>query len=266
MEKLIDYKGTDIKITDEGKGIPVVLLHGYLESSEIWQTFSEKLKNYFRIFRIDLPGHGESGIIDSIHSMDLMAHAVSFVLDAHFIEKCIMIGHSMGGYVTLAFADNYPERLLGFCLFHSSPFADTDEKKQNRDREIDMVKSGKKDLLFKNNVPKGFANDNLQRLKGKVNQALEIAQKTPEDGIVAILKGMKIRPDRVGVILKSEIPFLWILGTKDNYIHFDAIRPRIGLNSRGELFVLENSGHMGFIEEPEKSLQKIISFVNICAE
>ena len=266
MIKELDYKGVPIRITDEGTGIPVVLLHGYLESLEIWQPFSDELKKQFRIIRIDLPGHGQSGILDNVHSMDLMATVVRFVLDAYFIDKCVLIGHSMGGYVTLAFAENHPERLLGFCLFHSSPFADNEEKRQNRDREIEMVKAGKKDLIFKTNIPKEFADDNLQTFKIEVNHAIDIAQKTPEVGIIAILEGMKQRPDRFNIIKKSKIPFLWILGMKDNYIQFEAMKQRIELSEKGELFVLENSGHMGFIEQPEEALQKIISYVKSCVD
>ncbi len=266
MIKDLDYKGVALKICDEGTGIPVVLLHGYLESLKIWKPFSEELKKHFRVFRIDIPGHGGSGLLDNIHSMDLIAQAVRFVLDAHFIDKCVLIGHSMGGYVTLAFAENYPERLLGFCLFHSSPFADTEEKKHNRDREIEMVKSGKKDLIFKTNIPKGFADDNLQTLKVEVNRAIEIARNTSENGIISILEGMKSRPDRSEVIKNTQLPFLWILGKKDNYIQFEAMQPRIELNHNGELFVLENSGHMGFLEEPDESLKKVISFITKCIE
>ena len=266
MIKELDYKGVTLKVSDEGTGIPVVLLHGYLESLEIWKPFSNELKKHFRVFRIDIPGHGGSGMLEDIHSMDLMAQVVRFVLDAHFIDKCVLIGHSMGGYITLAFVENYPERLLGFSLFHSSPFADTDEKKHDRDREIEMVLSGKKDLIFKMNIPKGFADDNLQTLKVEVSRAIDIAQKTPEKGIVAILEGMKTRPDRSEILKSAQVPYLWILGGKDNYIQFETMKPRVEMNHNGELFVLENSGHMGFLEELDESLEKIISFVKKCAE
>lgn len=265
MENNLDFKGVNIKLKDEGTGIPVILLHGYLESSEIWQSFSDKLKKKFRIIRIDLPGHGDSGILHKSQTMHMMAETVRFVLDALFIDKCIIIGHSMGGYVSLAFAENYPERLLGFSLFHSTPFADTEEKKLSRNREIELVKQHKKDLIINANIPNLFAVDNHDLLKNEIDRSKMIARKTSEEGIIAALEGMKLRPDRSEIIKKSPIPFLLILGRKDSHIAYETVKTKIELNQSGELAVLENSGHMGFVEEPEKSADIIQSFVQRCS-
>jgi pimeloyl-ACP methyl ester carboxylesterase len=265
MENKLDFKGVTLKVVDEGTGMPVILLHGYLESSGIWQSFSDELKKQFRIIRIDLPGHGESGILHKIHTMEMMAETTRFVLDALFIDKCVLIGHSMGGYVSLAFAENYPERLLGFSLFHSTPFADAEEKKQARDREIELVKQHKKDLLINKNVPELFAGDNLDLLKEEVDRIKMIAQRTSEEGIIAALEGMKSRPDRSEIVEKSTVPFMLILGRKDNHISYDTVKSKLKLNQSGELFVLENSGHMGFIEEPEKSAGIVRSFIQKCS-
>lgn len=264
MESKLDYKGVDIKISDEGTGVPVVLIHGYLESSEIWQSFSERLKDSCRIIRIDLPGHGESELIKEVQTMELMAEVIRFVLDALFLDKCILIGHSLGGYVSLAFAEMYPERLMGFSLFHSTPFPDTEEKKQQRNREIELVIQNKKDLIFNTNIPKEFADDNLVILAEEVERVKNIAGKTSERGIVSMLEGMKLRPDRSKIIALTGLPFLLILGKKDNYIPFEVASSKIGLNKNGRLCVLENSGHLGFVEEPEKSLECVKSFVEQC--
>jgi len=265
MENKLDFKGATIKIVDESSGVPVVLLHGYLESSEIWKSFSDELKQYFRIIRIDLPGHGESGILHKIQTMEQLAEAVRFILDALFIDRCVLIGHSMGGYVTLAFKELYNERLLGFSLFHSTPFPDTLEKKLSRDKEIELVKQNKKDLIINTNVSKVFADDNLDILQEDVERVKEIARKTSDEGIIATLEGMKLRPDRYEIIKKSNIPFMLILGKKDNHIPFENMISRIEVNQMGELNVLENSGHIGFIEEPEKSADMIKSFVQKCS-
>ena len=265
MENILDFKGVNIKVVDEGAGMPVVLLHGYLESSEIWHSFSDELKKQFRIIRIDLPGHGESSILHKIHTMEMMAETTRFVLDALFIDKCVIIGHSMGGYVSLAFAENYPERLLGFSLFHSTPFADTEEKMQARNREIELVKQHKKDLIINKNVPELFAEDNLDLLKEDVDRMKMIARKTTEEGIIAALEGMKSRPDRSEIIIKSTIPFMLILGRKDKHISCESVKSKLKLNQSGELFILENSGHMGFIEEPGKSDDLVKSFVKKCS-
>ncbi|MBN2215162.1 MAG: alpha/beta hydrolase [Bacteroidales bacterium] len=265
MENKLDFRGVNIKIVDEGTGLPVLLLHGYLESSEIWKSLSDQLKDVFRIIRIDLPGHGESGLFHNIHTMEIMAETTRFVMDALFIDKCVLIGHSMGGYVTLAFAEHYPERLLGFVLFHSTPFADTEEKKRARDREIELIKQGKKNLIIDTNVPELFAGDNLGLYGRDLEKIKEIARRTPEEGIIAVLEGMKNRPGRTTIIKNSKIPFMVILGKKDNHIQFESIKSKLELNHPGELCILENSGHMGFIEEPGKSAEMIKSFVRRCS-
>ncbi len=260
------FNNRKVRYGVEGAGTTIVLLHGYLETLEIWKDFSSDLAKAFRVISVDLPGHGESEIFSNVHSMDLMAGAVKAVLDTEEIGKCVLFGHSLGGYVTLAFADNYPERLLGFSLFHSAPFPDTEEKRANRDREIELVRQGKKELIFKTNIPKGFATDNLQRLSEEVNRAMSLAFKSPDEGIIAILNGMKIRPDRTEIIKNCNVPFLWILGKKDNYILYDGIKKIIEINDKGRVFVLENSGHLGFIEEKDNAIQEVSSFVRNCAK
>jgi pimeloyl-ACP methyl ester carboxylesterase len=260
----VNFRNTSIRYKAEGTGRAILLLHGYLESLDIWHEFSGKLNKKFTVISIDLPGHGLSGIIANAHTMEIMAEAVNAVLNELNIKKCVLIGHSMGGYVTVAFADLFPDKLYGYCLFHSTPFADTEEKKQNRNREIELVNQGKKELIFNTNVPKAFANDNLDRLKSDVERALEIAANTVDDGIKAILEGMKQRPDRSDILASSNIPVLLILGKKDNYIPFNVIMEKIRLSDKGELFILENSGHMGFIEETEKSLSALTSFAEKC--
>jgi pimeloyl-ACP methyl ester carboxylesterase len=265
MTGKVHFRNTSIRYKVEGTGKEIVLLHGYLESLDIWYKFSEELKNKFRVVSIDLPGHGQSGIITDVHTMEIMAEGVNVVLEELNINKCILVGHSMGGYVTMAFVDLFCDRLYGYSLFHSTPFADTEEKKQNRNREIELVNQGRKELIFSTNVPKAFANDNLDRLKSEVEWALQIAKDTTDEGIKAVLEGMKIREDRSEILCNSKIPVLLILGKKDNYIPFDTIMNKIKLNDKGEIFILKNSGHMGFIEEKEESLIALSSFVEKCA-
>jgi len=256
----IGFHHTTLRVDSEGEGIPLLLLHGYLESLNIWDGFFPALLPHFKVIRMDLPGHGESGVIAPIHTMEIMAESISAVLDALSVESCILIGHSMGGYVTLAFAEACIGRLLGFCLFHSTPFADTEEKKANREREIELVQHGKKEVIIHANIPRGFADDNLARLKTEVERARQIALNTPDEGITAALQGMKLRKDRTAILRQSPVPVLWILGQKDNYIIFDNIKEKISLNPQGQLLVLKNAGHMGFIEEPQSACNGIISY------
>jgi len=172
-----------------------------------------------------------------------------------------MIGHSMGGYVTLMVHHLYPELLFGFSLFHSHPFADTEETRKNRIREIDLVKNGKKDILAKVNIPNGFAQKNLIDLRDEVNRSKAIAIKTPAKGIIANLYAMKNRPDFSDELAQTSKPFLLIAGKHDNYISYKSVILRIKLPKKSFVCLLENSGHMGFIEEKEKALECIEGFI-----
>ncbi len=258
---MIPFKNSYINYADQGQGKVIVLLHGYLESLEIWKDFAAELAKTFRVISIDIPGHGKSGKVGEIHTMDLMAAAVDAVLKSLGIDKAFVAGHSLGGYVAQAYLADYHQKVSGICLFHSTPFADNDEKKANRDREIDIVKQGRQELLFNTNVSKGFANDNLISMKNKVDWAISVASKTPPEGIIALLEGLKIRPDRQHLLKETSAPILYILGKKDNYIPYDVMFAVAQRSAKGEILTLENSGHMGFLEESGTCLEALRSFV-----
>ncbi|MFO7828734.1 MAG: alpha/beta hydrolase [Bacteroidales bacterium] len=250
-----------IYYSDQGKGFPVVLLHGYLESLSIWGDFIDQLAENFRVIAFDIPGHGRSDTLSEKHTMEQLAECIFNALKQLSIKKCFMIGHSMGGYITLMFHQLYPEKLAAFSLFHSHPFADTVETKKNRLREMDLVKSGKKDLIAKVNIPNAYAFNNLVSFKDHIERSKAVALNTPDDGIIANVYAMMNRPDLSEPLANSLIPFLFIAGKNDNYIPFDAVVPKIKLPRHSDLIVLEQSGHMGFIEEKEKTAQSIKDFV-----
>ncbi len=261
MEHILRYNGHKVRYKDQGSGTPIVLLHGYLESLNSWNEFAAALASDYRVITPDLPGHGETGVPGTVSSMDYMAEVVKYVLESAGISKAVVIGHSMGGYATLAFAARYPDALSGFGLFHSAPFPDTDEKKKNRDREIQLVREGKKNLIFNTNIPKMFADDNLEIMADKVEAAKEIARHTPEEGIIAVLEGMKARSDRTQLVKEPPAPFLYLLGKKDKYIAFENIEPFISGLDKAQVEILENSGHLGFIEEKERAEEIIRAFM-----
>lgn len=261
MKKKICFKHIDVVYRDQGEGTCIVLLHGYLETSEIWQNFTPGFPEGIRLISIDLPGHGASGTWGKSHQMDDLAASVLAVLEAEGTEKIFLVGHSMGGYVTLAFADLFPERLLGYSLLHSTCFADTEEKRKNRDREISLVLCHKIKQIINVNIPKGFASDNAERLSLEVERAKEIAHVNSEDGVVAILNGMKDRPDRTHVLQNPSLPLLLIGGMKDNYIPVDVFEKLISLAPHASVLRLEESGHMGFIEEGEQVVRALVDML-----
>jgi pimeloyl-ACP methyl ester carboxylesterase len=261
MISTVEYRDSFIRYSDLGYGDPVVLMHGYLESLEIWDGFADELSKDYRVISVDLPGHGRSGIYSAIDTMAIMADAVKQVLDTLGIGRAVIIGHSMGGYAALAFEDFYPEITIGFGLFHSHALADSEDKKENRDREIALVEAGKKQQFINVNIPNAFATDNHERFADEINRAREIALATPDKGIILALEGMKARPDRRDVLKISTDPLLVIAGKKDNYIPYEVYEQHYNLAPDTEVVILENSGHMGFIEEREKSLEGLRHFL-----
>ncbi|MCX6301099.1 MAG: alpha/beta hydrolase [Bacteroidia bacterium] len=264
MKFFFQYKSGRIHYTDQGSGHIIVLVHGYLETSEVWKNFASKLSRQYRIITIDLPGHGRSDIQGETQPMELMAEAIKELLGSLNIEKVFLTGHSLGGYITLAFAELYPEMLSGYCLFHSHPLADTIEALEKREREITLIKAGKKDLMYPENIAKMYAAVNLNKFKDALKRSKEIASSISGEGIIAVLRGMMARPSRLAVMEEGKVPCLWILGKMDNYVNCELAKSKVRLPKNAELVVLENSGHLGFIEEEEQSLYILAEFVNKC--
>jgi pimeloyl-ACP methyl ester carboxylesterase len=262
--QIIPFNTTEVRFASKGEGKAIVLLHGYLESLEIWDGFADELANKFRVIAIDLLGHGKSGTINGKADVELMAESIKAVLDHLKVEKAIIIGHSMGGYAMLAFAEMFPDRLLGIGLFHSITWADLPEKRLARDHEIELVQQGMKHSFINANVQKGFADDNLDRLKDEVEQAKIIGSGTSDEGIIAALNAMKSRKDRTFLLEKIQVPVLFVIGKKDNYIPFDKLMQLTRLPEKKYVAILENSGHMGFIEEMEHGIDEIENFMQMC--
>lgn len=253
-----------IKFLVEGEGFPIVLLHGYLETQEIWNGFKEKISHGFKVITFDLPGHGKSPTFAETHTMETVADKIDHQLKLLKIEKCLMVGHSMGGYVTLAFVRKYPEMLSGWVLFHSAVFADTEEKREHRMHEMDLIIHGRKKMLFEENIRKMYANENQEKFKEKINETIKRADEHDEQGIVALLKGMMSRPDSQDLARTTQLPALFIFGKKDNYIPVEAGNKMSQLNKDIKVEWLEHSGHNGFIEQPHESLKIIRQFAQEC--
>ncbi len=261
MKKRIQFRERELVFSDHGEGTCIVLLHGYLERGEIWQPFTELFPEGFRFIIPDLPGHGDSDSWGRMHSMEDLAASLRAILEAERIDKVFLAGHSMGGYVCMAFADLYPERLSGYALVHSTPFADTEEKRVNRDREISLVLCGKTRQIVLVNIPKAFASENLDHMSRQVESLKQIALRSPDEGMIALLNGMKTRPDRTAVLRNPDMPLLLIGGMKDNYIPVEVFEKLASLAPHARVLRLENSGHMGFMEEPEIVVKEFMDFL-----
>lgn len=260
MIKTTQFKKSMVSFTDQGKGRVVVLLHGYLGSKEIWQKSIQDLSKSYRVIAIDLPGHGATPNIGYVHSMELMAKCVKKVMDDLRLKKYVIIGHSMGGYAALAFAELFPENLKGLCLFHSTALADSDEKKRDRNRAIKLVKADKR-VYTKATIQNLFATKNLKYLKDEVAFATKIALSTPKQGAVAALEGMKDRPNRDIILGLVEYPVMMVIGELDNILPHESLMEQAQTIKKKHVLYLEHDGHMGFLESPRivnKALRKFL--------
>lgn len=255
----IKFQKKSIFFTDEGTGKVIVLIHGFTESSLIWKSFATKLAKKYRVITIDLPGHGKSESIGTIHTMEIMADAVFTLLKSCKVGRCLMIGHSMGGYVTLAFAEKYPEKLKGFSLFHSHCFADTSAEHENRNRTIAIVGQDKFSYVAQF-IPSLFPVEVHKKYARVIKRMIRQASKMHKDGVIAALEGMKNRKDQSGLLTKTELPVLFILGLKDSRVPAARIWDMISLPEGSETLLLRQCGHMGYIEEPQKTYAAIVGF------
>lgn len=259
--KDIVYKNTKISYSDTGKGTAIVLLHGFLENKTMWQDFIPELSLKNRIITIDLLGHGETECLGYVHSMEDNADVVHEVLSNLRIRKAVFVGHSMGGYVALAFAELFPESIKGLVLLNSTSRADSDERKANRDRAIVAVKQNYASFI-RMSIANLFSEDNREKLIDEIEKVKTEALKTPLQGIVASLEGMKIRKDREVLLHLTPYPKLLILGEKDPVLNLVETKEQIE-NTTVQLVTFPD-GHMSTIEN-KKELLKVLSlfFKNI---
>lgn len=256
-ELTILYKNTGISYTDAGKGTAVVLLHGFLENKAMWKWYVPELAKRNRVIAIDLPGHGESGSLGYVHTMEDMADAVYAVLHALRIRKAILAGHSMGGYVALAFAELYPDMVKGIVLQNSTSRPDSEERKANRDRAIKAVKQNYGNFI-RLSIANLFSEKNRDRLSQEIEAVKSEALKTPLQGIVAALEGMKIRKDREVLLHFAPYPIMLILGKEDPVLNYQESLEQIeGTNVK---LISYPDGHMSHIENREELLEQLLEF------
>jgi pimeloyl-ACP methyl ester carboxylesterase len=256
--KQVLYKNTSISFTDTGKGNAIVLLHGFLENQTMWDEFLPKLSKKNRVITIDLLGHGATECLGYVHTMEDQADMVHHLLLVLKIRKAIFIGHSMGGYVALAFTELFPEYMKGLILMNSTSRADSDERKANRDRAIKAVKKDYSTFV-RLSIANLFSEDNRSKLTDEIELVKLEALKTPLQGIIAALEGMKIRKDREIILHSTSYPKLLVLGEKDGVLNYQENISQIE-NTNVQLVSFPD-GHMSPIENRDEVLKTILNFI-----
>ena len=251
MYQNVTYNGRSLYYQSSGQGAAVMLLHGFGEDGSIW-GFQKVLEQHFKVLIPDLPGSGRSQLIADM-SLEGLADAVHFILQQEGIETCILIGHSMGGYITLAFAEKYGHLLKGFGLFESAAFADTEEKIATRRKGIAFINEHGAYNFLKTAIPNLYSPATKQSNPSLIEQQLEAGRNFSNEALVAYYEAMIRRPDRTEVLRRSTVPVLFVLGRHDTAVPLETGIAQCHLPQIAYIHVLDNSGHMGMVEEPERS-------------
>ncbi|WP_158840076.1 alpha/beta fold hydrolase [Polaribacter sp. L3A8] len=258
---ILDYKNANVFYTDQGKGTAVVLIHGFLENATMWDEIVPELTKRNRVITIDLLGHGKSDCLGYVHSMELFCKTVEAVLKHLKIRKFILVGHSLGGYVSLAIAKMNPSKIKGLCLLNSTSNEDSEERIKIRIRANKMVQNNFESMV-KMSISNLFNQENLLQFKEEIEAIKTEALKTSLQGYVAANEGMKLRLNTNAVLADNHFKKLIIVGEKDLILDLEASKEE-AKKTNSELVVFPD-GHMSHIENTQELIFVLKDFIKNC--
>ncbi len=266
QSKTFTYQSSKIFYRTAGKGRPVVLIHGFAEDGDIWQNQIEFLQNHCYLIIPDLPGSGQSELINDM-SIEGIAEVIKEILKFEMqsssaaAEAACLFGHSMGGYISLALAEKYPEMLSSFALVHSSAFADSDEKKANRLKSIEFVKKNGAFEFLKAVITDLFTETWAINNPETVDRQIEKSKAFTDEAIIAYYHAMINRTDKTDVLKSFGKPIMFIIGQHDKAIPFEQSMQQCYLPDQSHIHILRNTAHMGMLEEAEQVNEVLLSFL-----
>jgi pimeloyl-ACP methyl ester carboxylesterase len=265
MNKELLYQNKKIFYRITGSGNPVVLIHGFGEDGAIWKNQIEFLKNKFQLIIPDLPGSGQSEMIDDM-SIEGMAEVIHSIIHEQNIEACPVIGHSMGGYITLALVKKYWNHISAFGLFHSTAYADSEEKKAIRRKGIEFINQHGAFEFLKIATPNLFSPNSILRqaqnqIPNSIEEIIKLGHNFSTAALVSYYEAMMKRPDRTEMLHKATVPVLFIMGKYDNAIPLEDGLQQCHLPEKSYIYILRNSGHMGMLEEKDKCNEILDKFL-----
>lgn len=262
MQKEIAYKNKIVAYRVEGEGEVVLLLHGFGEDSHIWDGQINFLKSSCRVITLDLPGSGASEYNDQLSSLNDFADCINALLMHENISQSIMLGHSMGGYILLSFAEKYPQLLKAFGLVHSTAFADSEEKKLVRTKGIEAIEQYGAYAFLKNTIPNLFGGSYKKEQSAKVDELIEQGKQFPKKALQQYYTAMMNRPDKTSVLQNSEVPVLFVIGTADVAAPLTDVLKQAHLPEIAYIHILENTGHIGMWEARDLVNKYLLEFIS----
>jgi pimeloyl-ACP methyl ester carboxylesterase len=264
MNKAMGYSGGHMAYSMEGSGQALILLHGFGESGSIWQHQTEKLSKAYLVIVPDLPGTGMSPMPEgkSFESLEDYADLLLALLNTEGLSDCTLIGHSMGGYIALAFAEKYPDRLNALGLFHSTALADSEQRKSLRQKGIRFMQEYGASAFLQEVIP-GLYSDAFRHYKPEsVHEHISSsAGWATAEALGVYYKAMMDRPDRTSMLSEFKGPVLFILGAMDKTVVLEETIPQTRLPRNAYVHVMDSVAHMGMIEDPEQVGLKLNEFM-----
>lgn len=248
MHKILETENGQLSYFLYGKGEPVVLLHGFGEDSRIWQKQIQFLQNRFQLIVPDLRGSGLSTLPQHPLSVESMAQDLQLILKTENIQQCILLGHSMGGYVTLAFAEKYSHMLTAFGLIHSTAYADSEEKKAARKKSIAFINEHSAFEFIQTTIPNLFSAAFNKQQKQQVLQLTEQGRQFSKAALTAYYEAMIARPDRTEILRNSTVPVLFFIGEEDKAVNPGDMLKQSSLPAVSQVPLVNGIAHMGMLE------------------
>ncbi len=250
-----------IDVATDGKGEPIVLIHGFPMTRDIWDSQAEKLAQHMLVIRPDLRGMGRSSVPDGPYLMEVLAADIAVVLDAQGIDRAAIVGHSLGGYVAMAFCRMYSERVTKLALVCSRLAADSAETARKREELADRAeRENRIDPVVDANVPRLFAPATLEARSPVVTRAREIAAQNTPRGAAAMLRGMAQRVESYDIAEDLDIPVLIVAGAADQVNDLAEAEVMRRSFPHAALKVLGRSGHLPMLEQPDELTEHLLDF------
>lgn len=249
-----------------GSGPALMLLHGFPASGKLWSEVQFQLSQNLTLLIPDIPGTGESELKNADTSMEELATLVPEILDDSGISQCVIAGHSMGGYIALAAAELFPERIKGLSLVHSTANPDDDEKKEKRKKAIALIRKGGGDAFVKGMIPPLFSESFRKEHPETIQEQIEEGMKIPSESLIAFYNAMIARPSRLEVLTGADFPVQWIFGKEDETIPWHPVLAQCSLPLRSFVSLYDTCAHMSMLEQKELLQKDLIKFVLFCQQ
>ena len=258
------YQDIQLHYRKVGVGAATLLIHGFGEDGNVFNQAIKHLPEQGTLLIPDLPGSGESEIWPAAEpSLNDFALALNAILEKEGIEKCSVMGHSMGGYIALAFAEQFPEKMVALGLLHSTAYADSTERIQKRKQAIDFIEREGAAAFLRISLPGLFAPAFREQGKAEIESLLTSMKQVSPKTLIQYYRAMMKRPDSSKLLASAPYPVMFIIGQEDEIVKASDTLQLANITANAYIHVLNNVGHMSMLEAPESFAKLLLYFMQL---